>query len=100
LTDAATENQVNVNVRNPMLWKSKFADTMLKMQLDVLTGEIRANCTKFKKKNWFRMFSCDALFGINLPIIKKKRKRKKDCRFEVPKRKDDIIAQNIICFSF
>jgi hypothetical protein len=50
LTDAATENQVNVNVRNPMLWKSKFADTMLKMQLDVLTGEIRANCTKFKKK--------------------------------------------------
>jgi hypothetical protein len=23
------------------------------------------------------MFSCDALFGINLPIIKKKRKKKK-----------------------
>jgi len=49
LTDAATENQVNVNVRNPMLWKSKFADAILKMiQMDVLTGEIRANCTKLK----------------------------------------------------
>ncbi|KAJ8760780.1 hypothetical protein K2173_021818 [Erythroxylum novogranatense] len=48
LTNAATASQVNLNARDPMLWKTKFAAAMLKMgQLGVLTGkagEIRANC--------------------------------------------------------
>ncbi|KAF9667249.1 hypothetical protein SADUNF_Sadunf15G0002800 [Salix dunnii] len=48
LTNAATATQVNINARDSMLWKRKFAAAMLKMsKLDVLTGnagEIRANC--------------------------------------------------------
>ena len=48
MTNAATANQVNQNARRTMLWRSKFAATMVKMgQLDVLTGnggEIHSNC--------------------------------------------------------
>lgn len=48
LTNPATANQVNMNAKNPILWKSKFASAMVKMgQIGVLTGdagEIRANC--------------------------------------------------------
>lgn len=48
LTNAATATQVNINARNSMLWKRKFAAAMQKMgKLDVLTGnagEIRADC--------------------------------------------------------
>ncbi|KAJ6294741.1 hypothetical protein OIU76_022759 [Salix suchowensis] len=48
LTNAATATQVNINARDSMLWKRKFAAAMLKMsKLGVLTGnagEIRTNC--------------------------------------------------------
>ncbi|KAL5568052.1 hypothetical protein UlMin_024627 [Ulmus minor] len=48
VSNAATANQVNQNARNPFMWRSKFANAMVKMgQLGVLTGnigEIRANC--------------------------------------------------------
>ncbi|KAG5229469.1 Plant peroxidase [Salix suchowensis] len=48
LTNTATATQVNINARDSMLWKRKFAAAMLKMsKLGVLTGnagEIRTNC--------------------------------------------------------
>ncbi|KAG6746553.1 hypothetical protein POTOM_048904 [Populus tomentosa] len=48
LTNAATATQVNINARNSILWRRKFAAAMQKMgKLDVLTGnagEIRVDC--------------------------------------------------------
>nr|XP_043618325.1 peroxidase 5-like [Erigeron canadensis] len=53
LTSASTANQVHQNAMNPFLWKSKFAQTMVKMgKIDVLTGhqgEIRSKCRVINK---------------------------------------------------
>ncbi|CAI9086995.1 OLC1v1020945C1 [Oldenlandia corymbosa var. corymbosa] len=48
LTNSATANEVIANSQSPFVWRSKFADAMVRMgQIGVLTGEvgeIRANC--------------------------------------------------------
>ncbi|XP_076933140.1 peroxidase 5-like [Bidens hawaiensis] len=53
LTSTSTANQVHEHAMNPLGWKSKFADAMVKMgKIGVITGEqgeIRLNCRVINK---------------------------------------------------
>ncbi|KAL8253231.1 hypothetical protein R6Q59_036924 [Mikania micrantha] len=53
LTSSSTANQVHQNAMNPLAWKTKFADAMVKMgRIGVITGqqgEIRSNCRVINK---------------------------------------------------
>ncbi|KAI3705857.1 hypothetical protein L1987_76106 [Smallanthus sonchifolius] len=53
LTSPSTANQVHQHAMNPLGWKSKFADAMVKMgKIGVITGqqgEIRSNCRVINK---------------------------------------------------